>query len=131
MTLELHRHPATDDAILGELFVDGKFECFTCEHAGMQIPVGTYPIVITPSLRFGRLLPLVDRVPGRLGIRIHSGNVPGDSSGCILVGTALMPHGVLQSRAAMGILQAKLAAVLARQEPVRLTITEGREAMKA
>jgi hypothetical protein len=123
VNLLLIRNPATDDAILGQLFVNGKFCCFTCENASYEIPVGSYPIVITPSFRFGRLLPLVDKVPGRQGIRIHSGNVPADSEGCILVGTALMKDGVLQSRAALEILQHKLADVLAHGEHVTLTVT--------
>lgn len=32
------------------------------------------------------MLPLLLGVPGRAGILIHAGNVPGDSAGCMLVG---------------------------------------------
>lgn len=124
MTLTLTRQPAADDAILGQLFIDGTWECFTLEHKGLEIPRGTYPIVITPSFRFGRLLPLVDKVPGRNGIRIHCGNLPVQSEGCILVGQACGHETVFESRAALTTLQSKLAAVLAQGDPVTLTITD-------
>ena len=37
------------------------------------------------SPRFKRLLPIVEHVPGRTGIRFHVGTKPSHSSGCILV----------------------------------------------
>jgi len=38
------------------------------------------------SPHFGIVLPLIDRVIGRTGIRIHPGNTAADSQGCVLVG---------------------------------------------
>ena len=40
------------------------------------------------SPRFGEVLPLIGNVVGRTGIRIHAGNYPRDTAGCILVGVA-------------------------------------------
>ena len=37
------------------------------------------------SPKFRRLLPIVQNVPGRLGIRFHVGKVPKHSTGCILL----------------------------------------------
>lgn len=52
------------------------------------IPAGAYPMKWTFSPTFNRMMWLVEDVPGRTGIRIHSGNYAGDkvsdSLGCIL-----------------------------------------------
>jgi len=122
MELLLQRRPATDDAILGMLAVDGVFECFTCERVGVEIAPGRYPVTITPSAHFGRLLPLIENVPGRSGLRIHSGNFPLDSEGCVLVGQSRAVDSVLDSRLAMAALQPKIAGALARGEQVFITI---------
>ena len=61
------------------------FLCNTLENEDYIIPIGTYPLVVTPSPKFKRLMPLVCQVPGRSGIRIHRGSRPEHSKGCILV----------------------------------------------
>ena len=50
------------------------------------IPTGRYRILITRSRRFGRWLPLLLNVKGFEGVRIHPGNKPEDTRGCILLG---------------------------------------------
>ena len=50
------------------------------------IPYGIYNVTITYSAKFKRKLPLINNVKGFDGIRIHSGNTPIDTSGCILPG---------------------------------------------
>lgn len=100
MKLTLKRNEMSANTTVGELFVDGVFECYTLEDvvrdlaSGAQkvygktaIPAGTYKVTITQSARFKRLLPLLNDVPYFEGIRIHPGNTAEDTDGCILVGT--------------------------------------------
>lgn len=59
--------------------------CDTMENADYLIPALTYHYSVTMSPKFKRLLPILDQVPGRSGIRIHRGTHPNHSKGCILV----------------------------------------------
>ena len=59
--------------------------CDTLENADHLILPLIYPVTVTRSPKFGRLLPSINQVPGRTGIRIHRGIRPEHSKGCILV----------------------------------------------
>ncbi len=122
MELLLERRPATDDAILGELFVDGRRECFTLERLGVEIAPGRYPVVITPSHRFGRMLPEILNVPGRSGLRFHPLNWAEQSDGCIGVGQEATVTSIEHSRLAMAAFQPQIASALAHGQRVWLTI---------
>jgi len=56
----------------------------TLENADYIIPAGNYPVSLTWSPKFKKLLPLIENVPDREGIRIHTGTVPEHSTGCVL-----------------------------------------------
>ena len=60
----------------------------TLENAEFLIPPLTYKIAVTMSPKFGRLLPVLQQVPNRSGIRFHRGCRPEHSEGCILVSRA-------------------------------------------
>lgn len=107
------RTEKTKDYTTGRLDIDGTYFCDTLEPtwrslgpgrpghkiAGRTaIPDGRYPVVVTYSPRFGRWLPLLLHVPQFEGIRIHAGNTPDDTAGCILVGENRRPGQVLDSR---------------------------------
>lgn len=84
----LVRYTRTEKAILGSLYLNGAFICYTLENAAKAIPAGLYSIENSKSPKFGRELPLLfsDKVPSRRGVRVHAGNTYQDSSACVLVG---------------------------------------------
>ena len=86
--LTLVRYTRTDEAILGSLYLNGAFVCYTLENAAKAIPCGMYTVQNSKSPKFKRELPLLHnaQVPARRGIRIHVGNTAKDSQGCVLVG---------------------------------------------
>ena len=57
----------------------------TLENADYLIPALIYRVTVTHSPRLKRLLPTLNQVPGRDGIRFHRGTKPEHSKGCILV----------------------------------------------
>ena len=84
----LVRYTRTEKAILGSLYLNGAFICYTLENAAKAIPAGLYSIENSRSPKFGRELPLLfsDKVPSRRGVRLHAGNTYQDSAACVLVG---------------------------------------------
>ena len=86
MILKIIRKQPQDNTLCGELLIDNRWFCSTLERTDVAIPAGFYPVTLTMSPRFGEVLPLIGNVVGRTGIRIHAGNYPRDTAGCILVG---------------------------------------------
>lgn len=107
LLLRVTRQPSKHKSTIGALHwsVDaGKtwtYLCFTLEDeirevpdvpveqwkvAGQTaIPQGKYKVIVDYSMRFKRGLPRVLNVPGFEGIRIHGGNGPENTEGCLLV----------------------------------------------
>ncbi|MCU0369898.1 MAG: DUF5675 family protein [Bacteroidales bacterium] len=119
----IRKYPSTD-CVIGELFIDGVFECYTLEDverpvkiAGVTaIPRGHYELVITFSARFQKLLPLLLNVPNFDGVRIHTGNTAAHTEGCILVGKSRTENQVLQSKDAFAALFPKLQAAAEKEK---------------
>lgn len=100
-TLTLQRLNDKDtNATTGDLWASKVMHWFTLEPAPPVIPTGVYEVRITPSPKFKRRLPLLIDVPGHDGVRIHPGNFPRDTEGCILLGKVLSGDSVEQSDAA-------------------------------
>ena len=135
MDLLLTRLQLDSDVTIGELQIDGEFECWTCEdtvrepgvkiHGQTAIPYGRYEVVISMSQRFGIYLPLLMNVPMFDGIRIHPGNTSADTDGCILPGAQRLGKSVGQSRTAFGKLFPKIRDAASRKEPVWIRIVKG------
>ena len=86
------------------------------------IPEGSYPVVITKSPRFKSWLPLLQGVPDFEGIRIHAGNYPDDTEGCILVGENKLAGMVVNSRIWLGKLIERITEARERDEAIWITI---------
>lgn len=118
MKLLVQRGKSSKKSTIGELFIDGEFECYTLEdivrpkgekvYGETAIPCGTYRVVIDFSPHFGRRLPHVLDVPGFDGIRIHPGNTDADTDGCLLVGQTKGEDYIGQSKLAFEALFRKL-----------------------
>lgn len=143
MNLTLNRIFRGPDYTIGKLYIDGHYFCDTLEdpvrtlpascpntsegilcacpekvYARTAIPAGTYKVTMQFSPRFKRVLPLLHDVPHFLGVLIHSGNDPGDTAGCILVGHNKVKGKVLESRAVSD----KLNALLEKENEMSITI---------
>ena len=86
------------------------------------IPTGRYRILITRSRRFGRWLPLLMNVKRFEGIRIHAGNKPEDTRGCILPGFNRRKGYVLDSTRCVLTLVKMMTEAMEKGEKVFVTV---------
>lgn len=106
MRLTLKRIANKDNYCIGKLYINGKYFADTLEdrdrglddsmteedikakkkYGETAIPTGIYTVLLTYSPKYKQVMPLVNKVKGYSGIRIHSGNTAKDTLGCILVG---------------------------------------------
>ena len=140
MELVLRRRRSNHLCTIGDLYCNGDFCVYTLEdvvrenpvlpvsewklHGATAIPQGRYRITITNSKRFGRPLPLVNMVEGFEGVRIHPGNGPDDTDGCVLPGMSVSPEEtrVLESRFAFNKLYLLIDDALAQGDDVWLDV---------
>lgn len=130
MNLVLKRHLSNDFCTHGDLFVGDEWECCTLEDVVREIkipgqtaiPAGRYRVIINLSNRYKHDLPLLQDVPNFTGVRIHAGNTAANTEGCILVGKERGPTTIMQSRAALVPLQAKIQKALDYGDPVYINI---------
>ncbi len=133
LEMVLRRKWFTEESTGGILYIAGEQFCYTLEDrvrpAGEKvpgrtaIPWGTYPVVITFSNRFQKPLPLLVGVPDFSGVRIHGGNRPEDTEGCILVGMSQPKDNFMgSSQLALARLMDRLDAAYEINQPVTLAI---------
>lgn len=137
LELKLVRDKAKSSQLstIGDLFVDSAWECYTLEdedryleddgqkvYGKTAIPRGRYKVVLDWSDHFQRDMPHILGVPQFEGVRIHSGNSPADTLGCVLVGTEWFENWVRNSRVAFDALFRKLKDAWASGKEVWITI---------
>lgn len=139
MELLLKRIFRGDKYTIGHLYINGDYYCDVLEDVDRElsndmseeqikkikiygktaIPTGRYKVEVTYSPKFKRYLPILLNTKGFTSIRIHSGNTPEDTLGCLLVGFNKEKGKVLNSR----VTSDKLTALLRNtKEEIHITI---------
>jgi hypothetical protein len=131
MNIDLIRREFTKFSTIGDFIIDGEWFCFTLEdmvrEPGVKIPgktaipEGRYRVMVDQSNRFKRAMPHILDVPGFDGIRIHNGNYPRDTEGCVLLGFTKSKDFVGDSKSAFNKFFDKLYMAL-RDEECWITI---------
>lgn len=114
------------DTYLGETLEDPdrKLEAGGAKIPGeTAIPRGRYRLRLTPSTRFGKIMPQIMDVPGFAGIRIHGGNSEADTEGCPLLGQRRTAIGVADCVGVNQRLHDFLEAAERRGDEVWLDVT--------
>lgn len=103
---------------IGRLYLNGEYFCDVLEdtdrglknemsedeikslkvYGKTAIGTGVYNVILNYSPKYKKVMPLIQNVKGFSGIRIHSGNVPEDTLGCLLVGKNKVVGKVVDSR---------------------------------
>ena len=137
MQIKVVRQVFTGNSTIGQMYLDGKFECFTLEDMvrpvkiakETAIPAGSYKVTLRMSPHFKVRTPALDKVPNYEYVLIHFGNDKSHTDGCILVGQSKSVDFVGSSMAAFKALMPKFEAAVARGEPLGIEIVEEREAL--
>lgn len=142
MRIRLERIARKEAYTIGRVYVNGEYLCDSLEDRDRgladtmteaaiaavkvkgrtAIPTGVYGVVMTWSPRFRKTLPLVCGVKGFEGIRVHSGNGPEDTEGCILLGRNRVAGRVLDSRVACETFNAMVQQAILRGEKITLEV---------
>lgn len=142
MEIRVKRIARKDGYTIGQMSLNNEYFCDTLEDtdrglkdtmqvneilakkvkAQTAIPTGKYDVILTFSPRFKRVLPLLLNVPGYQYIRVHNGNRPDSTEGCLLVGENKAKGQVLNSRATLEKLMSVLLECEKRKEKVTITI---------
>lgn len=142
MEITVDRKWKKDGYTISRLFIDGQrlCECLEDTDRGLRqdmpleeikkkkvygetaIPTGRYAVIMSYSPKFRKTLPEVLDVPGYGGIRIHSGNTPKDTLGCLLPGRNLEKGKVLHSAMYTKMVISRIEAATKKGEEVWLNV---------
>lgn len=142
MEIKVNRIARKGGYTIGRLFINNEYFCDTLEDtdrglkdtmqvdeilakkvkAQTAIPTGKYDVILTFSPKFKRVLPLLLNVKGYEYIRIHHGNFPSSTDGCLLVGENKIKGQIVNSRATLEKLMSVLLECEKKKEKVIITI---------
>ena len=142
MEIRVKRIARKDGYTIGQMSLNGSYFCDTLEDTdrGLKstmseeeilskkrkgitaIPTGEYDVILTFSPKFKRVLPLLLNVPGYQYIRVHHGNLPSSTDGCLLVGENKVKGQIINSRATLEKLMSVLLECEKKKEKVTITI---------
>ena len=141
MEITLIRFAYRSDYTIGKMYVNDAYFCDTLEDTNRDlnkngrfdngetkvygstcIPFGHYTVDLTMSAHFKRVLPILVGVPDFAGVRIHRGNEPSDTLGCILVGENKIKGKVINSTPYEEKLVQMMKAAQRRGETISITI---------
>ena len=131
MKIDVVRNILDENSTISDIFIDGLFTCYGLEDkvrppeepkvfGETAIPYGTYDVVISFSPHFQRDLPLLVDVPNFEGVRIHPGNFPKDTEGCLLLGMGKSVDAITQSVAAFDRVFPQIRDAIERGEKVTI-----------
>ena len=123
MELGIVRDYFDDVCTQGQITVDNAFFGYTLEPRVDQghgkpyaIPCGRYRVLLGMSPHFGRVVPMLQDVPGFANVEIHMGNKAADTHGCTLIGKVRSKDWISQSVVALYALVAKMQALTKGEE---------------
>ena len=132
MLLRITRKWFTNKSTIGLVSVDGVKCGFSLEdvarpdgvkvYGETAIPAGEYAVTIDYSERFKKLMPHILDVPGFEGVRIHCGNKPEQTEGCILVGLNKGQDTIYNCQATYDYIYGSIEKALANKEKVTIWI---------
>jgi len=140
MQLTLKRRPSTDEATVGDLYIDDRHVCYTLEDVVREIPgapvkdwkvkgktaipAGTYPVVLELSPKYGPDCLTIQNVPGFSYIRMHSGNTAEHTEGCLLLGMQATETTLVggTSRPAVALVKRQVKAAIDAGEAVSIEV---------
>jgi Family of unknown function (DUF5675) len=142
MEVTLQRLKHNETATIGEMLIDGKFECYIVEDeprkikvkGETRIPAGRYKLSLQTwgrhherykaAFDFHKGTIALNDVPGFSGILFHVGNTERDTMGCLCPGTAINGFTVIQSTVAYSRAYKRIVGPLAAGEDVFIEVKD-------
>ncbi len=132
MLIKITRKFFTNKSTIGIVSVDGVKCGFSLEdvarpdgvkvYGETAIPTGEYDLTIDYSTKFKRLMPHILNVPNFEGVRIHAGNRPDQTEGCVLVGLKMCSDMIYDCATTYNYIYGSIDQALKKKEKCKIWI---------